>query len=173
MFLLYLNNIYVWYQICIFWCITDCAGQTWSWIKTRYWIRPEAALASMLSSRKKLILHFSALDLIHSSMCFNTKLSRGGIDITLPQDMLQQHVCLKYSSNFRVRLVTDVCVCGVPDKARARDWAIWPTSTRRLFGSPIFCSSFTRLNEIFRTFVKLGAPCVQELQYACIQTCFG
>ena len=56
---------------------------------------------------------------LHSSVCFDTKLSRGSIDITLPQDM--PHDNMKNASNFRVRLVTDLCVCGLPDKALARD----------------------------------------------------
>ena len=50
---------------------------------------------------------------LHSSVCFpKKKVCRSSIDITSPQHMPQQHVCPKNASYFRVRLVTDPCVCA-------------------------------------------------------------
>ena len=156
----YPYGIYFWYPMCIFWCIIHCTGQTWSWIKTRHWIRPEAGLASTLSSRKNWS-YTSPLDF--TLPC--AKLSTGCIDITLPQDTAEQHICVwnipvisEWGSLLRR---TCVCARGPPDKAGARDWAIWPASTAGFFPPQSFAhllllwmKLFLYDKRLFHTFAK-------------------
>ena len=79
----YLNNMCLRSNKHLWWIIHQWVGRG---IESRYWIRPQAALASFNAVTVQKIISTLLCFLSNNLWCFDTKLSRSSIGITLPQN---------------------------------------------------------------------------------------